>query len=254
MRADDMAAFAIKSLVVSHPGIVEGVDEVFFGCVNHAGEDNRNVARMSLLLAGMPTAVQVPGATSRTRTVIERDEQPRADTTLDALSKLKPIVRDGGTVTAGNASSINDGSAALLVASGAAAEKYGLTPRAMSLGFASAGVAPRVMGVGPLPAVEKITARLELRIADFDVIELNEAFASQVLACIRRFGVGGRCGTREPPWRVDRAGAPAGHVGCTHRRRRGAGIATSCREVCVGGDVCRCWTGGRSGIAARLVG
>ena len=98
------------------------------------------------------------------------------------------MVRAGGTVTAGNASGINDGAAALLLASGAAVEKYGLTVKARVLGFASAGVAPRIMGVGPIPAVEKLAARLRLKLAQFDVIELNEAFASQALACIRAFG------------------------------------------------------------------
>jgi 3-oxoadipyl-CoA thiolase len=121
--------------------------------------------------------------------VIERDEGMRPETTLEGLAKLKPVVRPGGTVTAGNASGINDGAAALLLASGAAAEKYGLNIKARVLGFASAGVAPRIMGVGPIPAVEKLSARLRLKIAQFDVIELNEAFASQALACMRAFGL-----------------------------------------------------------------
>ena len=120
---------------------------------------------------------------------IERDEQLRPETTLEALAKLKPVVRAGGTVTAGNASTINDGAAALLLASGAAVEKYGLKARARVLGFASAGVAPRIMGVGPIPAVEKLAARLRLKVSDFDVIELNEAFASQALACLRALGL-----------------------------------------------------------------
>jgi len=98
-------------------------------------------------------------------------------------------VRAAGTVTAGNASGINDGAAALLLASGAAVEKYGLVPRARVLGFASAGVAPRIMGIGPITAVERLVTRLRLKVADFDVIELNEAFASQALACVRAFGL-----------------------------------------------------------------
>jgi 3-oxoadipyl-CoA thiolase len=97
-------------------------------------------------------------------------------------------VHAGGTVTAGNASSINDGAAALLLASAAAVEKHGLKVRARVLGFASAGVAPRIMGMGPVPAVEKLTDRLRLKVTDFDVIEINEAFASQALACVRAFG------------------------------------------------------------------
>ena len=315
MRPDDLAAIAIKHLVARNKSIGEAVEEVFFGCANQAGEDNRNVARMALLLSGLP--VHVPGVTvnrlcasgldavaaaarairageielaiaggveSMTRApfvmgkaerayqrtaeihdttigwrfvnpqmktlygvdsmpetaenvaaefkvsredqdafalrsqqraaraqgagvfaqqivpvtvaqakgaaqVIERDEGMRPETTLEALAKLKPVVRPGGTVTAGNASGINDGAAALLLASGAAAEKYGLNIKARVLGFASAGVAPRIMGVGPIPAVEKLSARLRLKIAQFDVIELNEAFASQALACMRALGL-----------------------------------------------------------------
>jgi 3-oxoadipyl-CoA thiolase len=316
VRTDDLAAAAIRHLISRNAAVGEAVDEVFLGCANQAGEDNRNVARMALLLAGLPT--HVPGVTlnrlcasgldavaaaaralrageielavaggveSMTRapfvmgkaerafqrtaeiydttigwrfvnaqmkalygvdsmpetgenvaaefnvsredqdafafrsqqraaraqqagvfaeqivpvTVpaskggaaqsIDRDEQLRPETTLEALAKLKPVVRAGGTVTAGNASTINDGAAALLLASGAAVEKYGLKARARVLGFASAGVAPRIMGVGPIPAVEKLLNRLRLKVSDFDVIELNEAFASQALACLRALGL-----------------------------------------------------------------
>jgi 3-oxoadipyl-CoA thiolase len=316
VRPDDLAATAIRHLVARNAGIGAAVEEVFMGCANQAGEDNRNVARMALLLCGLPA--QVPGVTvnrlcasgldavagaarairagdidlaiaggveSMTRApfvmgkaerafqrtaeiydttigwrfvnahmkalygvdsmpetgenvaadfnvsredqdafawrsqqraarardggvfaaeivpvsvpqskgaadlIVERDEQLRPDTTLEGLAKLKPVVRAGGTVTAGNASTINDGAAALLLASGAAVEKYGLKPRARVIGFASAGVAPRIMGVGPIPAVEKLVNRLRLKISDFDVIELNEAFASQALACVRAFGL-----------------------------------------------------------------
>jgi 3-oxoadipyl-CoA thiolase len=315
VRPDDLAAIAIKHLVARNKSIGEAVEEVFLGCANQAGEDNRNVARMALLLSGLP--VHVPGVTvnrlcasgldavaaaarairageielaiaggveSMTRApfvmgkaerafqrtaeihdttigwrfvnpqmkalygvdsmpetaenvaaefkvsredqdafalrsqqraahaqgagvfaqqivpvtvaqakgaaqVIERDEGLRPETTLEGLAKLKPVVRPGGSVTAGNASGINDGAAALLLASGAAVEKYGLNMRARVLGFASAAVAPRIMGVGPIPAVEKLSARLRLKIAQFDVIELNEAFASQALACMRAFGL-----------------------------------------------------------------
>jgi len=315
VRTDDLAAFAIRPLVARNGAIGEAVDEVFMGCANQAGEDNRNVARMALLLSGLPA--HVPGVTvnrlcasgldavaaaarairageldlaiaggveSMTRApfvmakaerafqrtteihdttigwrfvnaqmkalygvdsmpetgenvaadfhvsrqdqdafawrsqqraaraqdagvfaqqivpvtvaptkgaaahVVERDEQLRPDTTLEGLAKLKPVVHAGGTVTAGNASAINDGAAALLLASGAAVEKYGLTACARVLGFASAGVAPRIMGTGPIPAVQRLVNRLRLKVADFDVIELNEAFASQALACVRAWG------------------------------------------------------------------
>jgi 3-oxoadipyl-CoA thiolase len=121
----------------------------------------------------------------------EADEHPRADTTLEVLAGLKvPFRKDGkGTVTAGNASGVNDGAAALVIASEGAARKHGLTPRARVLGMASAGVAPAVMGVGPIPATQKLMARLNLTISDFDLIELNEAFASQSLAVLRGLGL-----------------------------------------------------------------
>jgi 3-oxoadipyl-CoA thiolase len=120
--------------------------------------------------------------------VVARDEHPR-ETTIDALAKLKPIVREGGTVTAGNASGVNDGAAAIIVASEAAVKQFGLTPRARVLGGAVAGVAPRIMGIGPVPASEKLLGRLGLAIEDMDVIELNEAFAAQGLAVLRRLGL-----------------------------------------------------------------
>ena len=120
--------------------------------------------------------------------IVDRDEHPRL-TSLDALAKLKPIVRASGTITAGNASGVNDGAAALIIASQAAVDKYGLTPRARVLGMAVAGVAPRVMGIGPAPASQKLLARLGLSIGDIDVVELNEAFAAQGLAVMRQLGL-----------------------------------------------------------------
>jgi 3-oxoadipyl-CoA thiolase len=121
--------------------------------------------------------------------VVSKDEQPRPETTLEALAKLKPIVKPTGTVTAGNASSINDGACALLLASEAAAKKYGLTPKARVLASASAGVLPRVMGIGPVPATRKVLAKSGLKLSDMDVIELNEAFAAQALAVLRDLGL-----------------------------------------------------------------
>jgi 3-oxoadipyl-CoA thiolase len=132
--------------------------------------------------------VSVPGGKAGP-TLVERDEHPRPDTTLEALAKLKPVVREGGTVTAGNASGVNDGAAALIIASEEAAKRYGLTPRARILGYATAGVPPRVMGIGPVPATQKLMARTGLAITDFDIIELNEAFAAQALAVLRRLGI-----------------------------------------------------------------
>jgi 3-oxoadipyl-CoA thiolase len=120
--------------------------------------------------------------------VVDKDEHPRGDTTVEVLGKLKPLF-ENGTVTAGNASGVNDGAAALIVASEAAAKKHGLTPRARVVAMTTAGVPPRIMGMGPAPATEKLLAKTGLKIADMDVIELNEAFASQGLAVLRRLGV-----------------------------------------------------------------
>jgi acetyl-CoA acyltransferase len=316
VRADDLAAIPIRALMDRNAGVDWlAVDDVIYGCANQAGEDNRNVARMALLLAGMPK--EVPGATvnrlcgssmeavsiaaraiksgeaemmiaggveSMTRApfvmgksdkafsrdaqiydttigwrfvnplmkseygvdsmpetaenvaeehhvgrqdqdafamrtqqrwarahaagffkcevvavpvaqakgdpkVFDTDEQPRPDTTMEGLQKLKPIVKPGGTVTAGNASGINDGACALLLTSKAAAEKYRLTPRARVLATATAGVAPRVMGFAPSPASRKVLAKTGLQISQMDVIELNEAFAAQALAVTRDLGL-----------------------------------------------------------------
>jgi acetyl-CoA acyltransferase len=315
VRADDLGAIPLRALMQRNPQVAwAALDDVIFGCANQAGEDNRNVARMSALLAGLPW--QVPGGTvnrlcgsgldavgtaaraikagearlmlaggvesmsrapfvmpkaesafSRSNAVydttigwrfvnqlmqaqygvdsmpetaenvatdyhIERaaqdrmalssqlkavaaqqaghfareivgvsiaqkkgdallvntDEHPRA-TTLEALAKLKPIVHPGGTVTAGNASGVNDGACALLLADAATAAKNGLTPRARVVGMATAGVAPRIMGIGPAPATQKVLAQTGLTLAQMDVIELNEAFAAQGLAVLRLLGL-----------------------------------------------------------------
>ncbi len=316
VRPDDMAALVIRALLERAPGLAPAaVDEVVLGCANQAGEDNRNVARMALLLAGLP--VSVPGLTvnrlcgsgldavavaarqigcgeaevavaggvesmsrapfvlpkaeaaysrqaelhdttigwrfvnprmaelhgtdsmpetaeavaerfgvsradqdafalrSQERTaaaqrsgrlgreivpveiprrkgapvVVERDEHPRADTTLAALAALPTPFKRGGTVTAGNASGVNDGAAAVLMASAEALGRYGLAPLARVTGAATAGVEPVLMGYGPVPATEKLLARLGLEPRDFDVVELNEAFASQALAVLRGLGL-----------------------------------------------------------------
>jgi len=315
VRADDLAAIPIRALIERHPRVDwSRLDDVMLGCANQAGEDNRNVARMALLLAGLPDSV--PGVTinrlcgssleavataartimagetsfviaggvesmsrapfvmgksvapfgrnvtledttlgwrfvnpemkqrygvdsmaetaenvaiahgiaradqdafalrSQQRALAAReagrlggeivpvvvkqkksavtvgfDEHPRADTTLERLAALAPIVRPDGTVTAGNASGINDGAAALIVASETAVREHGLTPRARVIGAAVAGVAPRVMGIGPVPATGKLLSRTGVRMGDIDVIELNEAFAAQALAVTRAFGL-----------------------------------------------------------------
>jgi 3-oxoadipyl-CoA thiolase len=314
VRPDDLAAIPLRALVARHPAVDWArVDDVILGCANQAGEDNRNVARMAALLAGLP--VEISGATinrlcgsgldavataarlvrggeadlviaggvesmSRAPFVLGKadapfardtrlydttigwrfvnprmhelfgtdamgetaenvaeewkvaradqdafalrsqlraraaqksgrlaqeivpvtvprgketvqvteDEHPR-DTTLEALARLKPAFRAGGTVTAGNASGVNDGAAALLVASEGAARAYGLTPRARVVAGATAGVPPRVMGIGPVPATRKLLARAGLDIGQIDVVELNEAFAAQALAVLRDLGL-----------------------------------------------------------------
>ncbi len=316
VRADDLGAIPLKALIARNAGLdLEAIEDVIFGCANQAGEDNRNVARMSSLLAGLPAAVTgttinrlcgsgmdavimaarsikagetelmiAGGVESMSRApfvmpkaetafsrhaeihdttigwrfvnplmkkqygvdsmpetgenvaedykvsredqdafavrsqakaaaaqengrlakeitdvvipqrkgdpiVVAKDEHPRA-TTMEALAKLgTPFKKEGGTVTAGNASGVNDGAAALIIASEAAAKKYGLTPIARVLGGATAGVAPRVMGIGPAPASQKLMARLGMTQDQFDVIELNEAFASQGLATLRMLGI-----------------------------------------------------------------
>ena len=315
VRADDLGAVPLKALMERNKDVDwNAIDDVIYGCANQAGEDNRNVARMSLLLAGLPQGV--PGSTvnrlcgsgmdavgiaaraiksgeaalmlvggvesmsrapfvmgkatsafSRQADIFDttigwrfvnplmkqmygvdsmpetgenvatdykisradqdafalrsqqkaaraqrdgtlaqeivgvtiaqkkgdpitvlQDEHPR-ETSLETLAKLKGVVRPDGTVTAGNASGVNDGAAALLLANEETARRFGLTPRARVLGIATAGVAPRVMGIGPAPATQKLLARLNMTIDQFDVIELNEAFASQGLAVLRALGV-----------------------------------------------------------------
>jgi 3-oxoadipyl-CoA thiolase len=366
VRADDLAAAPIRELMRRHPGLAEKVDEVFLGCANQAGEDNRNLARMALLLAGLPDSI--PGATvnrlcasgmdavaaaaraikageielaiaggaeSMTRapfvmgkaasafqrsaevfdttlgwrfvnpmmkklygvdsmpetaqnvadefqvsrsdqdafalrsqqraaaaqakgtfnaeivaveikdrkgsvTRVVSDEHPRPDTTLEALARLGGIVRPDGSVTAGNSSGVNDGAAALIVASGEAAEAHGLAPIVRILGFASAGVAPRVMGVGPIPAVTKLCERLKLTPSSFDVIELNEAFASQALACLRGLGLADDSEHVNPNGGAIALGHPLGMSGARiagaaafELNRRGGryGLATMCVGV-----------------------
>jgi acetyl-CoA acyltransferase len=315
VRADDLAAIPIRSVIQRNAGVDwEALDEVYLGCANQAGEDNRNVARMALLLAGLPA--KVPGSTvnrlcgsgmdaiimaaraivageielaiaggvesmsrapfvmpkataafsresvvydttigwrfvnpvlkaqygidsmpetgenvaedfhvdredqdafalrSHRRAVaamesgrmsqeivpvevvqkkktatVERDEHPRADTSLEALAKLPAPFRNGGTVTAGNSSGVNDGAAALIVASEAAVARYGMKPRARIIAAATAGVEPRIMGMGPVAATRKLLVRTGNAIGDFDLIELNEAFASQSLASLRELGL-----------------------------------------------------------------
>jgi 3-oxoadipyl-CoA thiolase len=133
-------------------------------------------------------AVEVPGGKAGP-TIVDTDEHPRPQTTMEQLAKLRAAFRTPGTVTAGNASGVNDGAAAMIIASAEATKRHGLFPRARILGMASAGVPPRVMGIGPVPSTRKLMERLGLKIGDFDLIEINEAFASQSLACLRQLGL-----------------------------------------------------------------
>jgi 3-oxoadipyl-CoA thiolase len=185
------------------------------------------------------TAVQAPGGKAGPVTV-DKDEHLRADTTLEGLAKLKPFVRNPGTITAGNASGVNDGAAALLIASEAAVKKHGLRPLARVVGMAAAGVPPRVMGIGPVPSTQKLMTRLGLKIGDFDVIELNEAFASQALACMRQLGLPDDAEHVNPNGGAIALGHPLGMSGtrlaltATHQMTKTGGrraLATMCVGV-----------------------
>jgi 3-oxoadipyl-CoA thiolase len=164
--------------------------------IDRAGQDafalrSQERAKAALdrgFFAGEIVAVDVPAGKGES-IAFDTDEHPRADTTAAMLGKLKPIVREDGTITAGNASGVNDGAAAMIVASEAAVKRHGLKPRARIVGYATAGVVPRAMGIGPVPATEKLMARTGLGIGDFDLIELNEAFAAQALAVMRGLGL-----------------------------------------------------------------
>ncbi len=170
--------------------------------------------------------------------VVSKDEHPR-ETSMEALAKLKPIVKESGSVTAGNASGVNDGSCALIVASESAAKKHGLTPRARILGMGTAGVAPRIMGMGPAPASKKLAARLGIPVAKFDVIELNEAFASQALAVLRELGVPDDAEHVNPNGGAIALGHPLGASGARlvstamYQLRRSGGRYALC-TMCIG--------------------
>jgi acetyl-CoA acetyltransferase family protein len=188
-------------------------------------------------LAAEIVAVEIPQRKGDP-VVVDKDEHPRA-TSLEALAKLKPIVRPDGTVTAGNASGVNDGAAALIIASEAAAKRNGLTPRARVLGAAVAGVPPRIMGIGPAPATEKLTKRLGVKVGEFDVIELNEAFAAQGLAVLRQLGIPDDDPTVNPNGGAIALGHPLG--------MSGARLALTATE-----ELQR--TGGKLGLATMCIG
>jgi 3-oxoadipyl-CoA thiolase len=183
--------------------------------------------------------VPVRIAHKKGETVVDTDEHPRADTSLDGLARLKPVNGPGNTVTAGNAAGLNDGAAAMILASADAVKKYGLTARARVLGMASAGVEPRVMGIGPVPAVRKLVERLGLTVGDFDVIELNEAFASQGLAVLRELGIADDSPKVNPNGGSISLGHPLGMSGARlvltalHQLEK-AGGSTALATMCVG--------------------
>ncbi|KAE9648250.1 3-oxoadipyl-CoA thiolase [Pseudomonas sp. PB103] len=183
--------------------------------------------------------VEVRIAHKKGETVVSQDEHPRADTTIEALTKLKPVNGPDKTVTAGNASGVNDGAAALILASAEAIKKHGLTARAKVLGMASAGVAPRVMGIGPVPAVRKLIERLGVAVSDFDVIELNEAFASQGLAVLRELGLADDAAQVNPNGGAIALGHPLGMSGARL-------VLTALHQLEK--------TGGKKGLATMCVG
>ncbi|WP_460090067.1 3-oxoadipyl-CoA thiolase [Pseudomonas sp. S2_E02] len=183
--------------------------------------------------------VEVRIAHKKGETVVSQDEHPRADTTIEALTKLKPVNGPDKTVTAGNASGVNDGAAALILASADAVKKHGLTARAKVLGMASAGVAPRVMGIGPVPAVRKLIERLGVAVSDFDVIELNEAFASQGLAVLRELGLADDAAQVNPNGGAIALGHPLGMSGARL-------VLTALHQLEK--------TGGKKGLATMCVG
>ncbi|KAA0973999.1 3-oxoadipyl-CoA thiolase [Pseudomonas sp. ANT_H12B] len=183
--------------------------------------------------------VEVRIAHKKGETVVSQDEHPRGDTTLETLARLKPVNGPDKTVTAGNASGVNDGAAALILASAEAVKKHGLTARAKVLGMSSAGVAPRVMGIGPVPAVRKLTERLGLAVSDFDVIELNEAFASQGLAVLRELGLADDAAQVNPNGGAIALGHPLGMSGARL-------VLTALHQLEK--------TGGRKGLATMCVG
>jgi 3-oxoadipyl-CoA thiolase len=216
---------------------VSRADQDAFAC---RSQERAKRAKEAGLLAERIVAVEAPSGGKAPPITVAEDEHPRPDTTLEALAKLKPIVRAGGTVTAGNASGVNDGAQALIIASKDAAVRHGLAPIARILGMATAGVPPRIMGIGPVPAAAKLLDRLGMKIGDFDLIELNEAFASQALACLRQFGLADDAEHVNPNGGAIAFGHPLGMSGARiaadaalelKRRGGGLGLATMCVGV-----------------------
>src|SRR5437588_752480 len=197
VRPDDLAALAIREAVERSGVPADQIEDVYFGAANQAGEDNRNVARMDQDAFALASHRRWAAAADAGRFddelvavgEVSRDEHPRPDTTLEKLVALEPAFRKNGTVTAGNSSGLNDGAAALVIASDEKARELGVEPLGAFVGSAVAGVDPRVMGIGPIPAVRKLLARTGVDVSQIDLVELNEAFASQSLAVVRELGL-----------------------------------------------------------------
>jgi acetyl-CoA acetyltransferase family protein len=205
----------------------------------HRSQQRAAAAEKAGVFAAEIVAVPVPRGRGAP-ILVERDEHPRPETTLDALAKLKAPFREGGTVTAGNASGVNDGACAMIIASEAAARAHGLTPRARIIGAATAGVAPRIMGIGPVPATRKLLERAGLTLDAMDTIEINEAFAAQALACLRQLGLPDDAAQVNPNGGAIALGHPLGMSGARlaltglnqlRRTRGGYALLTMCIGV-----------------------
>src|SRR4029079_6156254 len=196
-------------------------------------------------------AVEVPGGKAGP-VEVDKDEHPRPDTTLEQLAKLKTPFRTPGTVTAGNASGVNDGAAAMIIASEAAVKAHGLKPRARILGMASAAVPPRIMGIGPVPATQKLMTRLQQKIGDYNLIEINEAFASQSLACLRQLGLSDEAAHVNPHGGAIALGHPLGMSGARLALTAAHGLEESGGELAPGhngvGGGARVSAGTRGGL------
>jgi len=214
------------------------VDRASQDCFAFGSQQKTARAKAAGVFAEEIAPVEFPGRKGQV-TVVAEDEHPRADTTLEGLSKLPTPFRKGGTVTAGNASGINDGAVAMFVASEQAAAKFGLSPIARFVGASAAGVDPNYMGIGPIPAIQKLLARLNMKMDDVDYLELNEAFAAQALACTRAFGLPDNSDKVNPNGGAIALGHPLGMSGARlvltsalHLKRTGARRAMA--SMCVG--------------------
>src|SRR5437764_259718 len=244
VRTDDLAATPLRALMERNRKVDWGaIDDVTYGCADQDAFAYRSQKRTAEAAeAGRFTDEIIPVRVPEKKgdpIVICKDEQPRPETTVEALAKLKPIVKPNGSVTAGNASGVNDGACALLLASESAAAKYGLNPLARVVSSSSAGVLPRIMGMGPVPATNKVLARTGLKLSAMDVIELNEAFAAQSLAVLRDLGLPDNAEHVNPNGGAIAIGHPLGASGArlittaAYQLRRTGGRYALC-TMCIG--------------------